>query len=184
MLLQDSEENVENFVYLKGQKESFKAEICHAILNEKVISRLRTPNFYYLNSFVRFVADEINRLEESPLLDPTRLKNSYPHVLEANRMKQVRQLHRDIVHHVIELALKISIVEKYLGENQVIDSQLNFIRKSEVEIQASRFEDVPWDVYKYPLIVLNDLGTVTSIYQSVDKISKPLRDFQKKIVKR
>jgi|LauGreDrversion4_2_1035121.scaffolds.fasta_scaffold06180_7 hypothetical protein len=30
---------------------------CHRILKEKVINRLRSPNFYYLNSFVKFVAD-------------------------------------------------------------------------------------------------------------------------------
>jgi len=54
---------------------------------------------------------------------------------------------------------------------------MSFLRKTEVEVQASRFHDVPWDVYTYPFIVFNDFGTVTSIYTSVDKISLPLKEF-------
>jgi midasin (ATPase involved in ribosome maturation) len=61
---------------------------------------------------------------------------------------------------------------------------MNFIRKTEVEAQASRFHDVPWDVYTYPFIVFNDFGTVTSIYTSVEKISQPLREFQNDVVKK
>lgn len=61
---------------------------------------------------------------------------------------------------------------------------MSFVKKSEVEVQASRFHDMPWDVYTYPFIVFNDFGTVTSIYTSVDKISMPLKEFQKRIMKR
>lgn len=79
------------------------------------------------------------RLEESSLLEPEILQASMKQWFEKSRIKEVKKLHRDIVDHLVELAFKISIVEKFQDNSQVQMTQMDFMKKSEVEIQASRF---------------------------------------------
>ena len=56
-------------------------------------------------------------------------------------------------------------------------SQMQFFKKTDIEIQAAKFSNIEWDVYKFPLIVFNECGSVTPIYTEVDKIPRPLREF-------
>lgn len=74
-------------------------------------------------------------------------------------------LHRDIVNNLFELALSISIVDKYqqLSTQATILSQ-NYIKRSDTEMQASRLQDLQWDVYKYPFMVFNDDGQITPMF--------------------
>ena len=53
-----------------------------------------------------------------------------------------------------------------------------------MEEQASRLEQMKWEVYNKPFIVMNEDLNVTPIYQSVDKIPKQLRDFQQRVFKK
>jgi signal transduction histidine kinase len=64
---------------------------------------------------VTFVADQLVRLEESPFFQPDRLEEQMPGsvLFGPSRTRLARELHRNIVHHLFELALKISIVEKF-----------------------------------------------------------------------
>ena len=54
---------------------------------------------------------------------------------------------------------------------------MQLFKKTDIEIQAAKFSNIEWDVYKFPLIVFNECGSVTPIYTEVDKIPRPLREF-------
>ena len=55
--MKQSEEDPELFRFLKGDQTVLLSDECQSILKDRVISKLRNPNFYYVNSFVTFVAD-------------------------------------------------------------------------------------------------------------------------------
>lgn len=101
-------------IYEKDSKPLEEA-ICIAIIKTHIADKLKKPNYYYINSFVTFVADQLERLEKSPFFsDFDRLKNMFEkHLIGPTRTKRAKELHFSIVNNLIELAYKISIIEKF-----------------------------------------------------------------------
>ena len=70
-----------------------------------------------------------------------------------SQKKQAKEFHYDIVKNLIDLAREISIVEKFQDSQP---SQFNQMRKNDIEMQASRFDKLQWEVYNKPFIVINE----------------------------
>ena len=103
---------------LKMDPKIMSTQECLALLNSYLVTRLKSPNFYYINSFVCFVFDQLMRLENSTFMSHENLAIQMPSsFFGPKREKLARDLHHDIVNHLFELALKISIVDKYQETN-------------------------------------------------------------------
>ena len=95
--------------------------------------------------------------------------------------RKAKELHREVVKQLVQLALKITIVEKYQGDN----TAANMLKKSAQEEQANRFRDIgQWDVYNNPFIVFNDSGTITPIFKNIENVPRPIVEYQERTHKR
>lgn len=65
--LEDKTKGQEKIYDIKKLKESqnLEDEICRGIIKKHILNGLKSPNFYYVNSYVNFVSDQLYRLEES-----------------------------------------------------------------------------------------------------------------------
>ena len=87
---------------------------CQAIIQNKIAVHLKLPNFYYINSFVTFVDEQLTRLEQSVYFQPDTLEMQMPSSLFGpSQKKQAKEFHYDIVKNLVDLAREISIVEKF-----------------------------------------------------------------------
>lgn len=104
------------------------------ILRRVFVSKLLKPNYYYINSFITFVSDQIDKMESSVFFTPENLYSSMSGFFETSKKKKGRELHREIVSQLVQLALKVCIVEKFTESNeQTLGSVGGSIKKSTQE---------------------------------------------------
>jgi hypothetical protein len=73
-MLDMSEKKIKDYHFPSESDPKMKDDECIFILNQKIVAgKLRTPNYYYVNSFVDFMNDQLIRLEKSTYFQPENL---------------------------------------------------------------------------------------------------------------
>eukprot|EP00347_Sterkiella_histriomuscorum_P010832 403374756 len=149
---------------------------CQVILRNSFSRMLRNQNYYFVNSFVDFVGDQIRRMEESIFFTQENLERQMTGFLGFQVAKKARKFHREIISQLINLSQRISIVEKF---SDIHEPSQNLERRALEEEQANRFRDLEWDIFNHPFIVFNDGGNITPIYKDVKSVPEAVIDYHK-----